>query len=239
MKLIIDTRDAEKLARDLRTYKRSAVPFATRNVLNDLAFEAREQWRREMESEFILRNKWTQGSVRVDRAQGINLSLMRSTVGSVADYMGTQEHGGNKRGSGKHGARVPTAVAAGQAQGSRPRKRPVRGPNRMAAIQLARIKHRPGQSKRQQVAASIAEAVRKSKRWLFLDADHDRQGFYKIIGGKSRPRLQLVWDMSAGSVKIPASKTLAKATARATRKTGVFAQRRLAEQLRKHRAFGY
>jgi hypothetical protein len=227
----IDTGDARHLAEKLHKLAHRGVPYATRNTLNDLAFEARKRWKGEMEERFILRNHWTVGSVRVDTAKGTILATMQSRVGSIADYMGLQERGGTKTG-GKHGVRVPTAVAAGQGVGTRPRTKQVRGPNRMSAIQLAKVKQRSGSSSGQQVAAAVRQTIAAGKRFVFLESDQDRQGMYKLVGGKRKPRLQLVWDMSAGAVRVPSTPTLWDATNETRRHLEAFAVRRIREQLR-------
>lgn len=226
----IDAGDARHLAEELRSLAKGGIKYAVRNTLNDLAFEARKRWETEMKEQFVLRNRWTVGSIRVERARGTIVEAMESRVGSLADYMRLQESGGTKSGGAK-GVRVPTPVAAGQGAGTRPRTKPVRGPNRMNAIQLAKVRQRTGASRKQQIAAAVRQTAASGRRFLFLDSDQDRQGMYKLVGSRTKPRLQLVWDMSSNSVRVPSTATLSDATAKTLRQTERFAVRRLREQL--------
>lgn len=228
----IDAGEAKHLARELRDLANGGLKYAVRNTLNDLAFEARKHWEAEMKERFVLRNRWTVGSIRVERARGTLVEAMESRVGSLAEYLGLQESGGTKSGGAK-GVRVPTPVAAGQGVGTRPRTKPVRSPNRMNSIQLAKVRQRTGASRKQQIAAAVRQTVASGRRFLFIDSDQDRQGMYKLVGSRTKPRLQLVWDMSANSVRVPSTPTLAAATEHATRRAERFAVARLREQLKR------
>ena len=67
--LRIDSRDLDRLVRDLEKVRRKAIPHAVRNALNSQAFDARKRWQSKMGEEFTLRNKWVAGSVRVEKAR--------------------------------------------------------------------------------------------------------------------------------------------------------------------------
>src|SRR4051812_14546772 len=102
---------AKEMLAALKRMREKALPHAMRNALNTAAFETRSIWQREIKGAFTNRNAFTERSVRVEQATPTKLV---SKVGSVADYMGTQEEGGTVKGKSGHIKAIPSAVAAGQ-----------------------------------------------------------------------------------------------------------------------------
>jgi hypothetical protein len=185
--LRIDTRDIAKLERILRAVRTKAIPYANRNALNDMAFAARKQWRTEMERSFILRNRWTVGSIRVVKARGTDVSTMHSVIGSVSSYLGRQEFGGIS-----HEQAIPTAPAAGQAKGLVPRTRAVRAQNRLAQ----RIGKGRGRTRRQ-----------GKYRLVYLETDQAK-GVFRVWGRGKKGGRVLLWDLGHPTVMNPRIETL-------------------------------
>lgn len=224
----IDVGDIHRARRKLETIASKGLPYAARQALNDVAFAAREEWQGQMRSTLTVRSKWTERSVQVDRARGLDVRGMRAIVGSVQPYMRTQEEGGAIASSGKHGVAIPTSVASGEGRSKRPRKRLVRRRSWLSAIQLPQ--GRGGKTRQQRNAVAVQQALNTGARVAFLDLG-DRKGIVRVSGAKRRPRIQWLWDLSRRSVTVPARPTLEPALA-AVRPRGVaLAQRALERQI--------
>lgn len=202
----IDDRDLKKLEKRLRTLNSKGLPFATREVLNKLAFESRRESQQLITREMVLRNKYTVNSIRVDRARGSNIAAQQSTVGSVADYMDEQEHGGVKNRKQGRSVGIPTSFSAGLGRGMRPRTRLPRGIYKMANIALRRGVRR-GVNQKQQNAINIATSL---GGFTYLDLGR-RRGIFKI-DKKGNPTM--VHDLTRASVKIPATKWMQRSVDR-------------------------
>lgn len=227
MLIRFDAPDVIELRNALYNFARKGVPHASRSALNAVAFEARKEWQRQIDDAMVLRNKWTTRSIRVVKARGTNVSRMESVVGSVATYMATQEDGGTIQRSGKHGVSIPTSVASGEGRGAQPRKRLVRRPNRLPNITLA---PREGRSRAQRNAIAIRRAIASGRKYVFLDLEA-RQGIFRIAGGRRRPRLDLIWDLSRPTVRIPPTRTLARTLRTIEPRLAPVLRRALQEQL--------
>jgi hypothetical protein len=197
-----------QLADELERMSRRAVPHGLRGAMNSAAFAARTEWQRQMGERFVLRNTFTARSVRVVKASASRAP--QAIVGSIQPYLLTQEEGGTKRKRGRHGVGIPTSVASGEGRNARPRRRLVRRPNRLANISLGA---RPGRHRKQRNAIAIRMAIASGRRFVFLELERAK-GMFRIMGGKRRPRLEMIWDTSRPSVRIPRTPTLEPAMLR-------------------------
>lgn len=194
----IKVRDIQDLQRKLETINRRGLPYAARFGLNDVAFAAQRQWRREMDNRLTLRNKFTQRSVRVLKAKGRDIDRMESVTGSDAPWMGSLERGGGKTRKG-----VPTTTAAGQGRGSN-RTKPVRIPNRLRNIDM--VDRKRGGSRRQRNATAIARAKRTGQRFAYLELERTK-GIFRVSGGKRSTKVDLMYNMNKPLPKRPAKPT--------------------------------
>jgi poly-gamma-glutamate capsule biosynthesis protein CapA/YwtB (metallophosphatase superfamily) len=192
---------AKEMVRDLAKMRLKAVPFALRNALNTAAFETRNIWQNEIRKTFVNRNKFTVGSIRVEQASTAKLV---ATVGSIADFMATQEDGGTVKGKSGHIKAVPTAAAAGQGRGTRTKT--VRGRFYLGAIQVAHPSLSGG--RRQRNAIALAVARKQGKKLVMLTRPSGAKGLFLISGGKRKLKARLIWDMSRTSVHVDAQPTL-------------------------------
>ena len=227
--------DLIKLREALRSYARRGLPHAARNALNGIAFEARERWQQEMAEAMTLRNTWTTRSVRVVKARGTNVRRMEAVLGSLAAYMATQEEGGQLRKKHKHGVSVPTSVASGEGRGAQPRRKVVRRPNRLPNIHLAT---RIGSSRKQRNVVAIRMAIAAGRKFIFLELER-HQGIFRLSGGKRRPRVDMLWDLSRPSVRIPPTHTLGKTMGAMPQRATIHLERALLAQLARARVPGY
>ena len=245
----VDVRDFLKLGRDLTDFERKAVPYATRQVLNDLAFDSRRKAQTRIANQFVNRNRFTQQSVRVERAQGLNVRTMESRVGSVADYADEMEQGGTKRAKGKSGTPIPTAYASGQS--GQPATRLPRRANKLSAIHLKGGKIKAANEK-QKLLIMVNLAVETGERFIFTKIGK-RVGIYRVVGGVTGQRktckgvrgsgwpkgarLRMVWDLSHKSVPIPRNPWLLPAVNDAAPLAVEGYRRALTEQVARYQLF--
>jgi hypothetical protein len=200
----VEMRGLERLRADLGKFAKQALPAAARNTLNTLAFDARREWVQQVGRKFVLRNKYTVSSLRIEKAQGFNLATMESKVGSVVPYMAEQEEGHTETARGKHGVPVPTSSAAGMAKRAT-RTKQVQRKNYLSAIQLAG-KVSGIRQRRNAVAIRLAG---KTGGVAFLDLGQKRKGLFRVKQtSKGRFTVRMIYDLSKRTVKLKPTPTL-------------------------------
>lgn len=239
MYFIIEDRHVRDLELQLSEIRDKSVPFATRETLNNLAFEARDHARRFVSREMVERNSYTRRSYRAERATGLRIFQQQSVVGNSALYMDRQELGGVRDG-GRYGVLIATPDAAKQ-EGASGRTRLVSRPYRMRNMRLLAREHtRRGRNPKQRLVMAVNMAVKRSERNVFLDRrKHSvRTGIYRVIGGRYRgrgwpigARLRMLYDMSHRSVRVPPHSTLQPSVNLAQFKVGMFYEKALRFQL--------
>ena len=193
----IDTKNFKQLEKILKKYRKKALPFAQKNTLNTAAFDTMKNAKKVIKKKFINRNKWTINSVRVNKVRGLNTKTMKSSVGSLQEYMATQEFGGTKT-----KPAIQTSYSSGEGESAKPRKKLPRRANKLANIQL-RNRRRKGKSARQKNFIAVREAAKSGDKYVYLERlKRNKKGIFKVIGGKRRPRVKMVADLSRQSVKI-------------------------------------
>ena len=235
--LTIDTRQVKQLERDLKLFNRNALPFATRKTVNDLAWDARREWQGEIRRQLITRNRWTQQSIRVTATRERSIPMQAAVVGSLEGYMRRQEEGGTVVADGKQGHPIATSYSAGQSPGARPRTRLPRRPNRLSAIQLDKRRRR-ATSRKQRNLIAVKQAAESGRKFVWLDLGR-RQGIFRVTGGKRRPKVRMVYDLSRRSVRTPATPTMQPATQATARKLPTIHGQNLLYPLKRHRILGY
>ena len=246
--LSVDTRHLKQFERDLLTYRASAYPYAVRNTLNDLAFGGQGVWRAELGKRLILKNKYTQSSVRVEKATGTKVEKMQSEVGSVADYMDDMERGGARTNQGKIKP-VVTSVGAGQGRGTRPRTKTVR-----RAHTFANMGNRIGGWKRPKNSNADllvgAYYALKQGRKHFKSRDkvfYIRGGSIanRNVGGRDVPgvvglKVDMVWDTSERAYSMAPRRIMEPTMERFTaERFDTYYLLRVAQQLKRHRILNY
>jgi hypothetical protein len=226
----VDLTSVAKYERQLGKFAKTAVPYGVRNALNTMAFEGRKAWQGEMRSEFILRNTWTTRRILVVKASGTSVANMKSVVGSPDDYLEKQEAGGVQLGS------VPTKVASGEGEGGGPRRKLVRGPNKLSAIQLT-ARSRKG-TRKQKNAAAVRMAIAAGKRFVFLDLGKSK-GLFKLKGGGKRPAISMVWNTTKKRHTVRARPTLGPAVKTIALMADKILADAMIDQLKRHRILGY
>lgn len=228
-----DTTQNKQLARDLLTFAHRAYPFATKSTVNGMAFEGQKIARGNIREQMITRNRWTGQSVQVEPTKTLNVQQQASKLGSVADYMATQEFGGTRAKKGKEGVPIPTSFSSGEGESAKPRKKMPRPRNRMRRVKLSK-KTRTYTTKAQQRVATVKHAVATGKRYFFMDLGRSK-GIFRATGSKRKPRIKMVWSMSKPSVNVPRNAWLEPAS-HAVDPAPIYRDA-LRFQLRRHRIF--
>lgn len=231
----INARDVKKYEQDLKDFAGRALPFASRAMLTRSAFDARARTQQNIREKMTTRNKFTVSSIRVEKARSLNIKRQEAITGSIAEYLETQEFGGMETGGGRYQP-IPTSYSAGQARGVE-RTRLPRKPNRMQAIQL-RKRTGAGLSRKAANQAAIQQAAGGGNKFVFLDLGR-RRGIFKVTGGKRKPKVQMVWDMTRRSVRIPPTPTLGPAARATQERMPQFYAEALVQQLKRYKVFGY
>jgi hypothetical protein len=228
MRVVVDMKDVQTYIGVLRNLKTSAVPMAARSAINTYAFETQKEYRGRIKNEFINRNAYTQGLIRVTQSpRTTDLHLIQSHVGAFqppprgrmsTTFLRDQEIGSRRLGGGKEGAMVATRYASGQERGTTPRERPVRQRNYNDAFTLGskklKIPDKPGVEK----MLMVRQAVKQGPREIFMrNAGKKRKtGIFRVVGGRRVNRrgfvvgakLHMIEDLSESSIAIKPTKML-------------------------------
>lgn len=231
-----NTKELERLERDLLVFAEKAYPFATKKTINDAAWETRKGGLKEIKASMTLRNRWTASSVRVENATSMRVSDQQAIVGSIEDYMRRQELGGVVVAKGK-GQPIATRFAAGQGRGSGTRTKLPRRANTMAKIAVARRGLRAKNRKQRNALAVRAAGKRGASKFVFLDLGR-RRGLFRVKGKGRAASVDMVWDLSHKTVRTPANPWLLPASEAARSKLPEFYRRALRFQLRRHGILG-
>lgn len=239
----VQNKDIKRLERDLKTFADRALPFATRNTLNNAAFAAQKIARADIKRDFVNRNKFTVQSIRVEMARGLNIRAQKSEIGSIADYMETQEFGGQKRGK-KEGVAITTSFAAGQGIGNKNRTRLATRRNKLENIRLRKTVR--GKNRKQTNLLKVREAVKTGRREVFLDfGGGRRKGIFRVVGGRKNSqrgwpkgaKIRMLHDMTNKVVTIKKSPWLKPSFDEAQRMIPAFYADALRFQLRRRGLF--
>lgn len=199
----VDLSSFDRFRKDLAVLREREIPHAVRDTLNAVAFKGRERWQVETKRSFVLRNTFTQRSLQVSKASGIQVRTMQATFGSRLPYLREQEEGFEHQGQGKHGVAVPTPSAAGMAKKARVRTRQIRRANYLAAINLAtRVS-----GKRQVRNAVAIKMALQAGGFAYLDLGK-KQGIFKITGRKRGLTIRMLYDLSKKRTVVKAHPTL-------------------------------
>lgn len=197
MTITVNAAQVRQLESKLKSLNKRGLPFAELETINRAAFETQKTARKELGGRMVLRNAWSERSILVRKG---TLQTMQSATGSTQAYMERQELGGTEHAKGKHGVAIPTSVASGEGRGAKPRQKLVTRPNKVSNINLAR--NFRSSNRKQRNAVAVKEAVRKGNRFVFLELQQ-RKGLFRIFGGKRKPRLEMVQDLTRDSIRVP------------------------------------
>jgi len=201
-------KELKKFSQSLKQFGKKEFAVINGMALNKTAFEARKEYVKIAERRFTMRNKWTIRSIQYRKVQGFRNQF--SEVGSTMNYMEDQEFGKTIYKTGKHGVSIPTSTASGEARGARPRRKTVVRSRFATRIKLFKSKRRKAKTRVQHVVSTVrAAADAGGRKFIYLPRlGKMRSGIYLITGGKRKPKLNLIYDLSKKSVTVPARPTL-------------------------------
>ena len=232
----IGDRELVKYERALSDLKRSALPFATQKTINDMAFHGRKRSIAQIKRTMTIRNKFTERSIQVTPTRERQISWQQSILGSTRDYMEDQEFGAVERGGGSIGKPIYTPYASGEGLSARPRHKLPRKPNKLQNIMLAR-KSKKGKTRAQQNLIAVREAAASGHKYVYMDTGR-RKGLFKVLGGKRRPYVRMVYNLSEKTVTVKPNPWLAPSVERVmVRDRAPLYRRALEYQLRRHGIF--
>lgn len=233
--LSVKTDQIKQMESDLKTFAARAYPFATKNTVNQGAFRGRMYAQQNIEQNMTNRNKFTRNSVRVEQTRTLDVRRQQAITGSIADYLADQEFGAIKTASGSEGVALPTSYSAGQGMGAQPRTRLPRKPNKMRNIKL-RNRGRKGASRKQKNLVAIKGAAKSGNKFVFLDMGRTK-GIFRVLGGRRKPRIKMVYDLSRPSVVVPRNPWLAPAVEQARKDMPEIYRKSLKFQLKRQGLF--
>ena len=231
----VDLKEIKRFESDLKAFQTRAYPFATKETLNRSAFQARANGQEIIKKKMVLRNRYILNSVRVDPARTLKVRNQAAVVGSTAPELEDQEFGAIKTKRGSEGIPIPTSYSAGQGQNVKPRTRLPRKANKLSSIKL-RKRGKRGISKKQKNIIAIKEAIKTKRKFVYLELKR-RRGLFKIVGGKRKARIKMVYDLSNKVVKIPRNPWLLPAVNQVKSVMLLFYRESLIFQLKRHRIF--
>ncbi len=201
----IKTKKIRDLENQLYMVAEKAVPYATRNTVNNAAFLGMRLSKTRIAKSLTLRNKWTEKSIRVNPTRTLNVSRQMALLGSTEDYMEDQEFGAIKRRKGKIGVPLATGESSGEGDTPTPRKRLPRGKNKLRKIRLSR-RRAQGKTKKQKTLIRVREAIKTGNRYVYLDTGRTK-GVFRVKGGtKKNPQnavVRMLYSLNESSVRIP------------------------------------
>jgi len=231
----INSADIKQYESDLKMFAKKAFPFATNATVNRAAFTGRAIAQKIVQGKMIERNSWTRKSIQVERSRTLTVSRQQALLGSFADYMRAQEFGVTLQATGSEGRPIATPAASGEQ--ALPRRKLPRKPNKLRNIQLNRGT-RPGANRAAKNRVAVLQAASgKGSRYVFLDMGR-RSGIYRVMGGKRKPRISKIWDLSRRVVRVPARPWLKPATDKAVKELPRYYRDALLHQLKRHNIFG-
>jgi len=206
--ITIDTSKVKQLESDLKAFSKRALPFATKSTVNTLAFNTMKESKELIKNKMVLKNKFTERSIRVNPTKTLKVDKQEAIIGSIADYMEVQEFGGIKTKDGSKGVAIATGYSAGQE--NQKRTRLPRKHNKIENIQLRR-KSSKAKSRKQRNFIAIQDAAKSNRKYVYLDLGKTK-GIFKVVGGKRKPRIKMVYSLSKQVVRIPKSPWLLPST---------------------------
>ena len=205
-------KDLDKFHKELKSFGKREFAVINGMALNRTAVEVRKEYVNMAKRRFVMRNRWTERSIRFEKVKGFTNQF--SEVGSIMDYMEDQEFGATKTKTGKRGVAIPTSSASNEPRGARPRRRTVIPSRKRTRIKLHRTRIK-AKNRKQHVVATVKAAIEKrGNAFVYLPRlGKLGAGVYLVYGSKKNPKINLIYDLSRSSVKVPKRPTLKPAVA--------------------------
>ena len=248
----IDT-DIQTIIRKLRRLQHKAFPNAVRKTLNTKAALGELEAKQSLKDKLIIRNHWTAGSIKHQKAFGRDVDRMVSMFGSISPYMVDVEYGGTKAAH----TTLATKYAAGQSKKPGSRTKLSRTGNRLKNIDISKKGYRitatsTSKRHRQLNAIKVKVASRSSNKFVYLNhlTGKTKAGIFKVIGTdppykrrkprkragpwarrKSRVKVRLIHDDTDKQHNIPSNPWLRPASEKVNKMSYQIFKRHLTDEL--------
>lgn len=231
----IDNKQIKEFEAELKTFATRAYPFATKKMINQLAFNTQRRARTDIKKKFVLRNAHTVRSIQVIPTRTLNVNRQTSRVGSTEPYMEDQEFGGIETSTGKHGVNIPTSSSAGQGRNAQPRTKLPVEKNQLRNI---RLNNKRFKAKNRKILNMIIikNAAKTNRKVVFLDTGRNK-GFYRVINNGNKESIEMLYNSSKKSISISKSPWLSPAYNKANQMRDAIYRKALLFQLKRHRLF--
>lgn len=179
MSIKLDRSEVDAFAEKLLRFSEKSAQEATAEGLTKTAKLAADLARQNVRKQFVLRNKWTLGSIKSTRSSPRRaIDKQFAIAGSKQPYLAKQELGGGLKRT-KAGRRITTARGSREGATAYPRRKVARGKLAARNINTTRVRRVRG-SRGRQAKIAVENARRKGVRFLFLRLGKDRSGIFEI-----------------------------------------------------------
>lgn len=216
-------RYAERLANDFPVAARAA----TAKALNRTAKGAILLARKDLVKRFVMRNKFTLGSLRSTRTPPSRaIDSQFTKAGSISTYLALQEKGGALKDT-PEGRRVTTSRGSREGPRAKPRRKLATGQMANRNINLQGKRQRRGTSKRKAMIA-VKVAQKKGQRFIYLRLKNDKVGYFRVL----KKEIRMVHVMLQRTARIKPTPWLQPAADKARRLAPAVFHKELERRLR-------
>ncbi|MBP7735944.1 MAG: hypothetical protein KA369_08230 [Spirochaetes bacterium] len=210
MNINVELRGDKELQRGFVDFEKAAV-IACKNTLNVCVALTRRNAVQNIKNKFILRNNYTVRNIQYDKASGNSIGTMQSVIGATkdAEYMRTQELGGESRSRGKY-----KSIPQPQARMGKSTSKPVQKDVYLSKIRKKFVRgtggrHMPGRSR----FVAMAAAGFMKKKFIKRGSNIFRvKGFSKPNRDSVRIELENLYYLKEGPVHVEPREWLEPAT---------------------------
>ena len=240
----VDSKDLEKLTRNLQETSRTAYPLTVRSTLNAMAKQTADEYKAGVKREFVVRNRGYLKTIGFNNCENtFNISEMESATGQREHFFGKKQEGLRKQEFGEtiksksnHIAKPTKFSRAGSY------KRLVREANFMSNIKVLRIADltdRPAKYEFKEFRQAVAIAKKYKRTINFLPSGESYFGINGIaqINGNKEKSVNYLYSLKDKEQKLKATPVLKPAGEKIAAKGGEIytkeAQRRMEKELKK------
>ena len=210
------TFDSHKLEADFGRFSRNQIPFAASLALTRVAGLAKDKIIEQLPNKFKIRNTWTAGGIRAERALKNDWPNCKAQVGSIDPYMIDFEDGGARKNfGGRNASKKPKTFVIPQA---------IRKQYGISDSKIIPKKLWAGKllSNPKSTASKTKGKRKKPKPFLFVSKSGMtgvaiRNGTFRNITGKrgkpiKRENINLLWKFQKKPTNVPKREWLVKTT---------------------------
>jgi hypothetical protein len=218
--LVVTAPDIAKLHGALTLLSEKALPHAAKDGINTAAFAVRREWKAEGERTMTVRNQYTFGGRRHRVVQATlkkRIKDMEAVAGNKNRYMLQQERGVSRFALWRHGVPIPT-IRSRKGSNVKRLQQPRYWRRRMklgkrfnrsdAAFHPSNRGGVRGKSRNQRyVAASVAQAKKQGRKYVYLDFGAGNRGIFDV---EYSTIIKKVWNLNRKVTHTKANPMLAR-----------------------------